>query len=248
MTSESRPASRTDGAGEHRHGGDDVGVLGGDALHHPLAHAVPAEDLLGEHRPGHQSADAVGEQRRHRDQRGAQAVLEQRLPPGQALGAGGADEVLAEHVQHRVALIAAVAGDAPQRQRERRQDQVLQPVDELVPPPADGVGRGLADVLEQLHAEYRIHPRAASINRVAMTNTGVLSNSSDSTVMTRSLRSVLPDRSPRADDHADQRAQHRTDDQQPQADPDAAPSSSEMGWPVMVVPKSPRTAPDAQCA
>ena len=64
---------------------------------------------------------------------------------------------------------------------------------------------------------------AARINRVAMTNTGVLSSSSDSTVMTRSLRSVLPDRTPRADDDADDRAQQRSDDQKPQADPDAAP-------------------------
>ena len=121
------------GAGEHRDRGDDVGVLGRDALHHPLAHAVPAEDLLGEHRAGDQTADAVGEQRGHRDQRRAQAVFEQRLPPGQSLGAGGADEVLAEHVEHRVALIAAVPGDGDQRERERRQHQMLQAVDELVP-------------------------------------------------------------------------------------------------------------------
>ncbi len=56
-----------------------------------------------------------------------------------------------------------------------------------------------------------------------MTNIGVLINSSDSSVMTRSRQAVLPDRPPGADDHADHGAQHRADDQQPQADPDAAP-------------------------
>ena len=63
--------------------GDDVGVLAVDALHHPLTHAVPAEDLLDEHRPGDQAADSVGEQGGHRDQGGAQPVFEQRAPARQ---------------------------------------------------------------------------------------------------------------------------------------------------------------------
>ena len=55
---------------------------------------------------------------------------------------------------------------------------------------------------------------AARISKVAMTNTGVLSSSSDSTVMTRSLRWYC-----RIAPHAPTTtpisgAQHRTDDQQ----------------------------------
>ncbi len=96
-----------------------------DSLHEPLTHAVPAEDLLGEHRAGEQPGDAVGEHRGHRDQRRAQPMFEQRLASGQPFGASGADEVLAEHVEHRVALIPAVTGHGPERQRERRQHQML---------------------------------------------------------------------------------------------------------------------------
>jgi trimethylamine:corrinoid methyltransferase-like protein len=55
MTSDSSPANRTI-TRRKRDRGDDVDVLGGNALHGPFAHAVPAEDLLGEHRPGDQSA------------------------------------------------------------------------------------------------------------------------------------------------------------------------------------------------
>ncbi len=55
MTSDSSPASRTAAPVNTVIGGDDVGVLGGDALHHPLTHAVPAEDLLDEHRAGDQT-------------------------------------------------------------------------------------------------------------------------------------------------------------------------------------------------
>ena len=132
----------------------------------PLAHAVPAEDLLGEHRAGEQPGDAVSEQRRHRDQRGAQPVFEQRAATGQALRPGGADEILAEHVQHGVALIPAVARDRRERQRERRQHQVLQPIDELVPGPTDRVRRGLAGVLEQLNPEHRVDPQRRKDQKV----------------------------------------------------------------------------------
>jgi hypothetical protein len=75
-----------------------MGVLARDGLHHPLAHAVPAEDLLDEHGTDDQAADPVGEQGGQWNQRGAQAVFEQRAPAGQALGASGSDEILAQHV------------------------------------------------------------------------------------------------------------------------------------------------------
>jgi hypothetical protein len=59
---------------------------------------------------------------------------------GQAFRASSADEVLAEHIEHGIALVPAVSRDGPQRQRECRQHQVLQAVDELVeaPPTASG--------------------------------------------------------------------------------------------------------------
>ena len=80
-----------------------------------------------------------------------------------------------------------------------------------------------------------------------MTNIGVLSNSSDSTVMTRSLRWYC-----RIAPHAPTTTPITVPSTEPMTSsrrltPTRRPSSSETGWPVIVVPKSPRTAPDAQC-
>ena len=153
----------------------------------PFAHAMPAEDLLDEHRAGEHADDSVREQRRHRYQSGSQAVFEQRSPSGQALGPRGADEVLPEHVEHGVALVAAVAGHRDQRQRHRRQDEVLEPVDELVPPATLRVSRRFPDVLEDLRAEREFTSQRRQDQQVAITNVGMDSTSSDSTVITRSL-------------------------------------------------------------
>ena len=81
-----------------------------------------------------------------------------------------------------------------------------------------------------------------------MTKTGVLSSNSDSIVMTRSLRWYC-----RIAPHAPTTTPITVPSTAPMTrsrrlTPTRRPSSAEMGWPVIVVPKSPRTAPDAQCA
>jgi hypothetical protein len=78
-----------------------------------------------------------------------------------------------------------------------------------------------------------------------MTNTGVLSSSSDSTVMMRSLRWYC-----RIAPHAPMTTPISVPNTEPMSSsrrltPTRRPSSLEIAWPVMVVPKSPRTAPDA---
>src|SRR6185312_10366484 len=134
-----QPGQQDCHAGKERDRSDDVRVLRRDALNEPLTDTVPAEDLLGEHRTGEETGDAVGEQCGHRDQRSAQAMFEQCAASRQSLGARRANEVLTEDVEHRVSLISAVAGDGAQRQRERRQHQMLYAIDELVPGATDRV-------------------------------------------------------------------------------------------------------------
>jgi len=80
---------------------------------------VPAEDLLDEHRTGHQTGHPVGEQGGQRYQRRAQSVLDKCAATAEPFGSRGADEILAEDVEHRVALIPAESGGGAQRQRER---------------------------------------------------------------------------------------------------------------------------------
>ena len=57
------------------------------------------------------------------------ACLNTAAPLRQPLGPGGADVVGVQRVEHQVALVAAVDGDARDRQRERRQQQVLAAVE-----------------------------------------------------------------------------------------------------------------------
>ena len=85
---------------------------------------------------------------------------------------------------------------------------------------------------------------AAKMSRFAMTNVGMLSTSSDSTVITRSLRwycriaphapNSTPAMVPITDPHTTSR----------ELTPMRRHNSCETGWPPTVVPKSPRTTPD----
>ena len=80
-----------------------------------------------------------------------------------------------------------------------------------------------------------------------MTNVGVLSTSSDSTVMTRSdsrycrIAPHAPTTTPRTVPTTEPMISSR------RLTPMRRHSSSDTGWPAIVVPKSPWTAPDTQC-
>jgi hypothetical protein len=66
-----------------------------------------------------------------------------------------ADEVLAENVEHRAALVATEDRDLAEHQREARQDEVLEAVDRVDPEAALQAGGELARVLEHLRSDLR---------------------------------------------------------------------------------------------
>ena len=70
---------------------------------------------------------------RGRDERVAQAVLDQHLAPGQALRPGEPHVFRAHHVEHGGPLEPAPRRVGDAGERDRRQDQVLQPVLEDLP-------------------------------------------------------------------------------------------------------------------
>src|SRR3954453_11026883 len=107
----------------------DVDVVVADAVVEQVApHPVPDEHRLGDDGGAEEGADPEGDDRGRRDQRVAQAVLVDRAPVGQALRAGQAHVVRAQDVEHRGALEPAPGGEGQQRQAERRQHQVAEPV------------------------------------------------------------------------------------------------------------------------
>ena len=123
---------------------------------------------------------------------------------------------------------------------------MLETVDELVPAAADRVRRCLAGVLEQLDTEHGVTPKADRISRLAITKTGVLMTSSDSAVITRSLSRYC-----RIAPHAPTTTPTTVPITEPMTSsrrltPMRRHSSSVTGCPPTVVPKSPRTTPDAQ--
>src|SRR5579862_9183068 len=85
-----------------------------------VADPVEREDGLGDDRAAEQCAEVDRGDRRDRDQRVAEDVLHDHLPLRHALGAGGADIVAVDHVQHRGAHVAAVDREADGGQGDDR--------------------------------------------------------------------------------------------------------------------------------
>ena len=100
-----------DGGQQHHHVLDHDQVALGDRLEGQPAQAGQGEDVLDHHRAGHQEAELQADDGGDRDQGVAQHVAAQHPALRQALGAGGADIVLAQRLQHRR------AGDAGQDRR-----------------------------------------------------------------------------------------------------------------------------------
>src|SRR5215213_3651397 len=105
--------------------------------------ARDVEDGLREDRAAEQDAQVEAEDGDDRGDRGAQAVLEDDLPLVEALGAGGADVVLAHHVEQVRAEEARVDRRERGREDEPREQQRRGPLDGVV-----GERRVLARALE----------------------------------------------------------------------------------------------------
>ncbi len=136
-------------------------------------------------------------------------------------------------------------GGGRQRQRQRWQDQMLQPVAWPIPhPPATPVTSPRCS--RKLDATARIDPQGAQDQQVGCHKRPVLSTSSASSVMTRSLSRYC--RMAYAPITTGRGAEYRSTTSSRGHDSDPAPSSVPTGWPVMGVPKSPRTACDTQLA
>ena len=110
-----------DGHGEHGDGalGQRV-VAGADGVDQHLAEAGPREDRLGEHGAGEGDRDEDPDDREQRDHHVAERVLVDHQALPLALGAGGADVVLADHLQHGRARQPADRGGQGEARGRRR--------------------------------------------------------------------------------------------------------------------------------
>jgi hypothetical protein len=89
-----------------------------------LADAGAGEDVLGEDGAGEQAADGQGQHGHGRQDRDPEGVVEDDLGLRQAEGPGGADMMLAHHLQHRGAHQAREIADPAQADGEARQDEM----------------------------------------------------------------------------------------------------------------------------
>src|SRR5690606_34198555 len=87
-----------DGGGRHhRDPHDDRNVNALDRLPGQLADAGPAEHAFHDDQPAHEDADVDADHGDDRQDRVRQGMADQDATAGQALGAGGADVILAQH-------------------------------------------------------------------------------------------------------------------------------------------------------
>src|SRR3954453_7720350 len=146
-----------DGGADDQPAQHDVDVVVADPVVEQVApHPVPDEDRLGDDRGPEEGADPQRDDRRQRDQRVAQPVLEDGAPVGQALGPGQAHVVRAQDVEHRGALEPAPGGEGQQRQADGRQHEVAETVAPDLPVARRELldaGRLLTDRVEDLLAE-----------------------------------------------------------------------------------------------
>ena len=114
-----------------------------DALHHRVVarehglHDEPTEagqheDLLGDDGAAHERAHLQPEDRHHRDEPVAERVAHDDGLLGQALGAGGAHVVGAQHLDHRVARLAHEHRGQPGAEHERRHEHALEIADGIL--------------------------------------------------------------------------------------------------------------------
>ena len=148
-------------------------------------------------------------------------MTEERLSLGEALRARGAKVIARQHVEHRVALVARVKGDAAERDGQRRQDQVLQTVDEEVERGAFESGRVLALCVEERVSDCVVELDSTELQQDGKQEHRCRQQEVGSKAEASVEKFVLPHRADHADEHADGGADYRADHQQAKTYPDA---------------------------
>src|ERR1700682_5344332 len=97
-----------------------------NAVDQPVADARPGKDGLGQDRAGQQQANLQPDHRDHRNECVAQRVNQHHAPVRQAFGAGGANVILPQHLEHRRARHPGDHREWNRAQRDRGQDEVRQ--------------------------------------------------------------------------------------------------------------------------
>src|SRR6266702_6829589 len=102
-----------------------------DRVHHETADAREGKDILRDYRPADQRAELKTQHRDDGDQGVLEDVAADDLPLRQPLGAGGADVVLRQRVEHAGPQRPRDHGRARHSERDRRQHQGTEPRQEL---------------------------------------------------------------------------------------------------------------------
>src|SRR5712691_5610639 len=110
-----------------RHDGVEVELV--ELVAEVEAHAVEAEDRLGDDRPAEQAADVERDHGHERDEGVAEDVLHDHAPFRKALRPRGAHVVGVDHLEHRRAHKTAVERKVDDHERRDRQPQVLDAVE-----------------------------------------------------------------------------------------------------------------------
>src|SRR5436309_4356595 len=109
---------------EQRNRHDRVEVQRRDRVHRPGSDARPREDGLDEELPRDQGAYLDGHYRHDREHRVAQHVPGDHCPLVEAFRASGADEVLAQHLEHARAGHPRDDGEVPECEYDGGKDQM----------------------------------------------------------------------------------------------------------------------------
>ncbi|KAJ0336194.1 hypothetical protein COL154_014369, partial [Colletotrichum chrysophilum] len=113
----------------------------GDGLEDEAPEPRQIEDVLDDDRTGQQEGKLQADDGQHRDQGIAQRMAPEGLPTAEALGAGGAHEVLAEHIEQRRSHDAREDRSLGQCERDGRQCQRLHGGQEAGAPARETAGR-----------------------------------------------------------------------------------------------------------
>ena len=118
------------GAHEQRRAEHDGIVAGRNGVGRELPESRPGEHGFDEHRTGEEKRQREPQQRDHRQQGVAQGVAHEHGALGESFGACGAHVVLAQRLEQGGALKAGGAARSHEPERERRQREVAQPVEQ----------------------------------------------------------------------------------------------------------------------
>src|SRR3954451_2097381 len=126
---------------DHQPRHDHVRLTTGERIDEVAAHSRKPVDRLRDDRAAEERAEVDRRERHQRDERVAERMLEDHAPLYKPLRASRSDVVGVDHLEHRGAHEAVVAGDADDCERHDRQHEMLRAVEVEVEPAArvDGV-------------------------------------------------------------------------------------------------------------